>query len=273
MSLSINSSSMATSITSDATLASTALVQKRSASTASDSHVDIAAIDLNDPTRIDKYLKALGAPLKMGADAQNIANALVPTMQSLMRERPDLANAHFDFESDNGSIRVTSTSMSTGDRTWLQAQLNSNASLVHAVQSFHDDAVSGYATWAEADGTPLAQSDLDAVNQQADGLTGFMALFRGLGSDAQSSLMTDGTYRATDGEKLNLAQDPSSAAGFLDFMRSVRAAANGTSHFVTSSGRTMYGVLQMNIFETNSAAMPSFFPPSDTQTLGLREKA
>jgi hypothetical protein len=42
--------------------------------------------------------------------------------------------------------------------------------------------------WADADGTPLTQTDLDAVNKQADGLTGFMALLRGLGSDAQSYL-------------------------------------------------------------------------------------
>jgi hypothetical protein len=269
----MNSAIASLPITSDATLTSTAFVQKQSALTVADSPVDIAAIDPQDHTRIDKYLKALGAPLKMGQDAQNIANALITSMQSVVKERPDLANAQFDFESDSGSIRVTSSSMSASDRTWLQVQLNSNVSLVHAVQSFHDDAVSGYTTWADADGTPLTQTDLDAVNKQADGLTGFMALLRGLGSDAQSYLMTDGAYHTTDGEKLNLAQDPSTAAGFLDFMRSVQVAANGTSSFVTTSGRTMYGVLQMNIFQMNSSAMPNFFPPSDTQTLGLSEKA
>jgi len=263
----------ATTTTPSGTALASAAVAQPQESNAPSASLTVAAIDPQDHTRLDKYLTALNAPLKMGLDAEQIANALIPTMQSVLQARPDLANAQFDFESDSGSIRVTSSSMSASDKAWLQAQLNGNTALVQAVQTFHDDAVEGYTTWADADGNSLSQSDLESVNKQADTLTGFMALFAGLASTAQSSLMKNGSYYTANGEQMNLATNPSSAAGFLNFMRSVQAAANGTSRFVSSSGHTTYGALRMNIFEMNSSAMPNFFPASDTKTLGLNEQA
>lgn len=262
----------AVSVTSGTVLASGAALQPQAA-IAPSGPLTISSVDPQNRTRLDKYLKALNAPLKMGLDAERVANALMQTLQSVIRARPDLAHAQFDFESDNGSIRVTSSSMNASDKAWLQGRFNGNAALVGAVRAFHDDAVSGYTTWADADGTPLSPTELDAVKKRADGLTGFMALFAGLGSTAQSSLMKDGAYYRADGRTMNLGADPGSAAGFLDFMRSVQSAANGTATFVSSSGETMVGVLRMNIFEVNSAAIPSFFPASDTRTVGLSERA
>lgn len=239
--------------------------------------VTITAVDPLDQTRLNKYLSALGAPLKMGADAANIANALIPVMQSLIKERPDLANADFDFSSDNGSIAVTSKTMSAADKSWLQDKLNNSASLVQAVRSFHDDAVAGYSTWADADGNPLTASQTQAVSQQADKLTSFMSLFSKLGTEAQSTLMKGGTYHigsdTSSSNTLNLAQDPGSATGFLNFMKSVRAAKNGTATFTSSSGHTSYGVLRMDIFGTDSRAIPNFFPPTQTRSLGVDETA
>jgi hypothetical protein len=259
-------------------LASTALAgQSASATVTPDSAtpITVTAVDPLDQTRLNKYLSALGAPLKMGADAANIASALVPVMQSLIKERPDLANADFDFSSNNGSIAVTSKTMSAADQSWLQGKLNSSASLVQAVKSFHDDAVAGYSTWADADGNPLSAAQTQAVSQQADKLTSFMSLFSKLGSEAQSSLMKGGTYHlssdASSGNTLNLAQDPGSATGFLSFMKSVQAAKNGTATFTSSSGQTSYGVLRMDIFGTDSRAIPNFFPPTDTRSLGVDE--
>lgn len=235
--------------------------------------ITVSAVDPQDHTRLDKYLKALNAPLQMGVDAGNIANALVSTMQSVVKERPDLANAQFDFASSNGTIAVSSATLSEADKNWLQGKLNSNTALVQAVKSFHDDAVSGYTTWADADGKTLSQSESDAISKQADGLTSFMSLFNSMGSEVQSSLMTGGTYSTPDGAQLNLAQNPGSANGFLSFMQSVQAAKDGTATFTSTSGRTSYGVLRANIFEMSSSAIPNFFPPSDTQSLGFTEKA
>jgi hypothetical protein len=273
MSISINSANSTTLSVSDSALNSAAPTPGVSASQTTPSSITISAVDTQDHTRLDKYLKALNAPLQMGTDAQNIADALVPTMQSVIKERPDLANAQFDFASDNGAIVVSSTTMSNNDKTWLQGKLNSNASLVQSVKSFHDDAVAGYTTWAEVDGKPLSQSETDSISKQADSLTSFMDLFKNLGSQAQSSLMSGGTYSTSSGAPMNLAQDPGSAKGFLSFMQSVQSAKNGAATFATSSGQSMHAVLQMNIFEMNSSAMPNFFPPSDTQSLGFNEKA
>lgn len=72
---------------------------------------------------------------------------------------------------------------------------------------------------------------------------------------------------------LNLAQDPGSATGFLNFMKSVQAAKNGTATFTSSSGHTSYGVLRMDIFGTDSRAIPNFFPPTQTRSLGVDETA
>jgi hypothetical protein len=273
MSMSINLANAATLAGPDSAFNPTASTLALSASPDTPSAVTVTAVDPQDHTRLDKYLKALGAPLQMGVDAQNIANALVPIMHSLIKERPDLANTQFDFASNNGTIVVTSKTMSEADKTWFQGKLNSNASLVQAVMSFHDDAVSGYATWAEAGGSPLSQSESDVVSKQADGLTSFMDLFKNLGADAQASLMTRGTYHTPSGTRMDLSQDPGSATGFLGFMQGVQSATNGTATFTTSSGQSMYGVLRMNIFEMNSSAMPNFFPPSETQSLGVHETA
>jgi len=235
--------------------------------------ITLSPVDPRDHSRIDKYLDALGAPLRMGKDAQDIARALVSTMRALINTRPDLANAQFDFSSSDGVLVVSSAALGDSDKQWLQGQLNGNAALVQAVRSFHDDAVAGYAMWAEADGQPLSPARLESVSRQADGLTSFMNLFGKLGADAQQSLMTGGKYYRSDGSALDLGQDPSSAAGFLDFMRSADAAGLGTARFVTSSGKILDGVLGMNIFGMNSAAIPNFFPPSETRSLGVNETA
>lgn len=228
----------------------------------------VTAIDPQDPTRLDKYLKAITTPMTLGEDAQNVASALVPTMQEVVSERPDLAHAHFDFKSSNGAIQLVSKDLNADDKSWLQGKLNGNTALVQAVKTFHDDAVAGYASWADADGSPLTQAQLDEVSKEADGLVGFLDLFKNLGSDAQQYQMKDGTYTTTDGSPINLAQDPTTAAGFLAFNKSAQASANGTFSFTSNSGRVVSGG-RMNIFEINSPALPRFLPPSDTTTLGF----
>jgi len=253
-------------------LGSPGLMQSVPATEASRTHATVTAVDPSaTAARVAEYLDALGAPLKMGDDARNIANALTPTIQSVLSQRPDLANAHFDFHSSNGAIEVTSNDLGAGDISWLQGMLNGNASLVASVKAFHDDAVSGYAKWSEADGTPLTASQSGAVSEKADALGGFMSLFRSLGQDAQKYQMKDGDYRLADGSRMDLGQDPTTAAGFLLFAKSAQAAESGTSTFISTSGKTLYGG-QMNVFQ-NTSVIPNFFPHSGTGSLGFSQTA
>nr|WKF61402.1 hypothetical protein HUO10_005933 [Paraburkholderia busanensis] len=277
MSISVNSINAAsnlavTPLAPDTSLSGAALAQSTGDATLASSPVTVAPLDPQQTSaRLAQYLKALDAPLVMGADAQNILNALVPTMQSIVAQRPDLANAQFDFQSSNGSIQVISSTLSASDKSWIQAKLNGNSALVQSVQSFHDDAVAGYATWADADGSPLTQEQSNAVSKQADGLVSFLNLFQSLGNAAQQSLMKDGTYKAPDGTTANLAQNPTSAAGFLQFANSAQAFANGTVSFISNSGHNAYGN-KLNIFD-NDTVMPNFFPSSQTTSLGVDEVA
>ena len=144
----------------------TRLAQRSAASQASQASpsISISPVDpaLNE-ARLQKYLRALGAPLRMGQDASHIADALVSTMQSIMQERPDLANASFDFKTAGGALQVVAPDLSAADRQWLEATLNANTRLLSATAQFHDDAVAGYTQWASASGHSLTPEESGAV--------------------------------------------------------------------------------------------------------------
>ncbi|WP_148654677.1 hypothetical protein [Paraburkholderia caribensis] len=248
------------------------LVQSVPAVEASPARATVTVVDpAATAARVAKYQDALGAPLKMGNDARNIAKALTSTMQSILSQRPDLANAHFDFHPSNGSIKVTSKALGASDILWLEGKLNGNASLVASVKAFHDDAVSGYAKWSEADGASLTASQSDAISEKADGLGGFLSLFQSLGQDAQKYQMKDGDYKLADGSTMDLGQDPTTAAGFLLFVKSAQAAENGTSEFTSTSGATRY-VRPVDVFQ-NTSVIPNFFPDSESRSLGFSQTA
>jgi hypothetical protein len=209
----------------------------------------------------------LGLHMKLGSDAQTVGTALVSSMQSLIFQRPDLANAQFDFQSaDDGSIKVTSSTLSDSDKTWLQGLLNSNSGLVQAVKSFRDDAVASYSAAAEATGMTASQDQMDAVSAKADSI-GFMQLFKQMGADASQTLDSSSTYFAPNGAKIDPSQDPGSAVGLLNFMQGAQSLNAGTAKAVDNgTGRIVYGT-KMSVFE-NSDALPSFLP-TDSTSLGM----
>lgn len=222
-----------------------------------------------------KYQQALDSNARTGQDAQAVATALESSMQQLILQRPDLANAQFDFQSDNGTIKVTSGSLSDSDRTWLQNLLNSNGALVQAVQSFHTDLVGGYSAWADADGSPLTDAQSAAISSQADGLVSFMNLFGQMGASSKLPNADDKDVYALNGAKIDLTQDPGSAVGFLSFMQSAQAVANGTDVAKTPAG-DFYGVEKFNVFEQNPGspwAIRIPFFPADATSLGMHETA
>lgn len=226
-------------------------------------------------TTLAKYQQALDSNARTGQDAQAVATALVSSMQQLILERPDLANAQFDFQSDNGAIKVTSGTLGDSDRAWLQNLLNSNGSLVQAVQSFHNDLVGGYSAWANADGNSLTDAQSNAISKQADGLVSFMSLFRQMGASSKVPNADDKDIYALNGAKIDLTQNPDRAVGFLSFMQSAQSVANGADVAKTPVG-DFYGAEKFNIFVQSRSSpwkiqIPFF--PSDATSLGMHETA
>jgi hypothetical protein len=143
-----------------------------------------------------------------------------------------------------------------------------------AVQSFHNDLVGGYSAWANADGNPLTNAQSDAISKQADGLVSFMNLFKQMGASSKvpNAHDRDNIY-ALNGAKVDLTQDPGSAVGFLSFMQSAQAVANGADVAKTPVGN-FYGAEKFNVFERNLSSpwtiqIPFF--PSDATSLGMHE--
>lgn len=275
MSLSIGSASATIVAASDSTLNSVAMDQNATVKDAAlaSSVTSMTAVDPQDTAdRLARHLNAMTINSRTGADAQDVANALVSSMQALVLQRPDLASARFDFQSSNGTIKVVSDSLSESDKTWLQNLLNNNDSLVQAVNAFHGDAVGGYAAWADADGTPLTDAQAQAVSKQADGMVSFMQLFRQMGSAGAQGMFKDGPYYAPNGAKIDLTQDTGNAVGFLSFMQSAQAMANGTDKYVGPNGHSLFGAAKFNVFELNASAVPDFYPTRAT-SLGVDETA
>ncbi|NKJ49315.1 hypothetical protein CIC12_21795 [Burkholderia sp. SG-MS1] len=251
---------------------STVLNQVVDATAATASPITVTAVDPQTTgKRVTQYLTAMETNFRTGQDAKDVANALVSTMQTLTEQRPDLANAQFDFQSDNGSIKVTSNTLSDSDKTWLQNLLNSNGSLVQAVHAFHSDAVSGYAQWAEADGAPLTDAQSQAISKTVDRKTNFMDIFQQLNTQgAQWVSEGGGTLEGSNGSKIDFSQNAKTAAGFLSFMQSAQIVENGADRYVESNGTVSYGGIKGDLFD--QSLMPDFFPTPST-SIGVHETA
>lgn len=235
---------------------------------------DPASFSAADAT-LTKYKQALDSNARTGQDAEDIAKALVSSMQQLILQRPDLANAQFDFQSDDGTIKVTSNTLSDSDRTWLQNLLNSNGALVQAVQSFHSDLVGGYKAWADADGQPLDDAQSQAISKQADKLVSFMTLFRQMGASSVVPHEDTKDIYALNGAKIDLTQNPGSAVGFLSFMQSAQAVETGEDVAKTPIG-SFYNVEKFDVFQQSLSAPGSIripFFPADATSIGLHTTA
>ncbi|WP_179401544.1 hypothetical protein [Burkholderia guangdongensis] len=202
-------------------------------------------------------------PLKLSADAQRIARALALVVHAIVRERPDLALAPFDFAVRDRAIHITSVDLNDGDRAWFDSQLNGNDRLVRAVRSFHDNAVRGYLLAAECLGQPVAPHECDEVSRQADALVTFIALFGQLAKEMAASLAfaygKDSTFRAESGVRIDLTQPIAHAIDFLAFMQSARALANGLAYATRPDGSTVPIESRLNLFY--GSGIPVFFPP------------
>ena len=231
-----------------------------------DAHADMLA-------RLPTILKAYGTQNVMAYDASHVMDALVPTMHSVIDQRLDLANAKFDFQTDNGHLKVVSSTMSAEDKAWLEDQLNANKALVSATQSFHEHAVEGYQLWTSLGTSPSTGIDTAAISAAADSKFSFMDIFQRFGQ-ASKGLDQGGSYYTSDGMKIDFNLIPRTALSFLRFAKTANAIEAGDVRYVhDASGREFNGALKGSIFYLFGDAMPEFRPTDDSNTLGFSARA
>lgn len=85
-----------------------------------------------------KQMSILG---NLSTKLRDVTSQLATSLHEIIAKRPDLADAQFDFMTDNGQIKVVSKTMTESDRAWVESTLNANAGLVLATRAFHQQAV------------------------------------------------------------------------------------------------------------------------------------
>lgn len=261
------------SVTPQSTSISSAALSQTAPADSASAVTGIAQVNpATDSTSLDAALQALSSAGKLQGDLQNIASALVPSMQKIIEDRPDLANANFDFQSSNGSIKVVSSSLSESDKAWLEKTFNANKGLVDAVQTFHDDATKSYALWAKADGQTLSSSDTAKVSQLADQTFSFMSMFQHASQTMLQNMFKDGSYTTPNGAPINFHQSVNSPIGFLVFQKSNQSIVEGTDTYTSPLGHSYYGAIKGNFF-FGSGVIPDFMPSMSSNSVGVDTKA
>jgi hypothetical protein len=268
MPLAINSLGPASITPQSTAISSAALSQTAPADSAS----AVTAMAQVNPTTnsasLDAALQALGSAGKLSDDLQNVASALVPSMQKIIEDRPDLANANFDFQSEDGSIKVVSSSLNDSDKAWLEKTLNANKGLTDAVQTFHDDATKSYALWAKADGQTLSSSDTAKASQLADQTFRFMNMFEHASQTMLQNMFNDGSYTIPNGAPINFHQSVNSPLSFLVFQKSNQSIVEGTDTYTSPLGHSYYGAMKGNFF-FGSGVIPDFMPSMSSHSVGV----
>jgi len=271
MSLAINAS-VSASVASTTSLGSAALKQASPAGLDANVSITPAPTSGLDSPSLQQSLKALSLHAKLAGDLQGVASALVPAMQKVIEDRPDLAMASFDFQSDNGGIKVISDALNDSDKAWLEKTLNANQGLVKAVQTFHDDATTSYGLWSDAFGQPLSAADADKVSSLADSQFSFMRMFKNASQSMTQAMDPNGHYAASNGAPIDFHQNVNSPLSFLIFQKSNQAVLDGTNAYTTSTGRTFYGSIEGNFFADNKV-ISDFFPATSAASVGLNVTA
>jgi hypothetical protein len=224
-------------------------------------------------SRLPTIFKTYNTQYVMAYDASHVMDALVPTMQSVIDQRPDLANVKFDFQTDNGHLKVVSSAMSAKDKAWLEDQLNANKALVSAAQSFHEHAVEGYQLWASFGKSSSTDIDTAAISATADSKFSFMDIFQRFGQ-ASAGLDQGGSYYISDGTAIDFNLVPNTALSFLRFAKTTNAMEVGGIRYVDgASGREFNDALKGSIFHVFGYVMPTFRPTDDSNTLGFSARA
>ncbi|WP_027781376.1 MULTISPECIES: hypothetical protein [Burkholderia] len=173
---------------------------------------------------------------------RGVTDALATSLQDIVAKRPDLADAPFDFMTDDGRIKVVSKTLTDGDRAWIESTLNANAGLVLATRAFHEQAVDIAAQGAAVRGDTFTDGDRAAASQGADARFHFMSLLNRSVADNPPPVPPGGHFTTRDGTTLTIAPSAGSARGTLALLDTARQLSSGAAIFVDSSGKKSYGM-------------------------------
>ncbi|ALX15084.1 hypothetical protein P350_26710 [Burkholderia cepacia JBK9] len=200
---------------------------------------------------------------------RGVTDALATSMQDIVAKRPDLADAQFDFMTDNGRIKVVSKTMTDSDRTWVESTLNANASLVLATRDFHQQAVDIAAQGAAVRGDTFTDGDRAAASQGADARFQFMSLLNRSVADNPPPVPPGGHFTAQDGTALTIDASAGSARGTLALLNTARQLSSGAAIFVDRSGEKSYG-MRMELFGVGFDVLAGY-TPDGSNSVGFHE--
>ncbi|WP_175886628.1 hypothetical protein [Burkholderia sp. BCC0044] len=205
-----------------------------------DAPISVRAIDP------DAMQAAMTKQLSMVGDLtmklRGVTDALATSLQDIVAKRPDLADAQFDFMTDDGRIKVVSKTLTDSDRAWVESTLNANAGLVLATRDFHEEAVDIAAQGAAVRGDTFTDSDRAAASQRADARFHFMSLLDRSVADNPPPVAPGGHFTTQDGTTLTIEPSAGTARGTLALLNTARQLSSGAAIFVDASGNKSYGI-------------------------------
>lgn len=172
---------------------------------------------------------------------RGVTSQLATSLHEIVAKRPDLADAQFDFKTDNGRIQVVSKTMTESDRAWVESTLNANAGLVLATREFHQQAVDFAGQGAAAVGETFTDDDRQVASQRADADFLFMKELNVSVARNQKLEEVGGHFTAQDGTRLKFDQSAGSARGTLALLDTDRQLSSGAAIFVDDLGQKTYG--------------------------------
>ncbi|WP_322087249.1 hypothetical protein [Burkholderia sp. BCC1999] len=201
---------------------------------------------------------------------RGVTDPLAASMQEIVAKRPDLADASFDFTTDNGQIKVESTSLAETDRAWIESTLNANAGLVLATNAFHEQAVDLAAQGAAVRGDTFTDGDRAAAGRSADARFHFMSLLNA--SVARNQPLASGEHLvAQDGTPLTVGQSAGTARGTLALLNTARQLSSGTAILVDRSGRETAG-MRAELVDVGLDVLAGYTPDGGS-SVGFHETA
>ncbi|WP_206244524.1 hypothetical protein [Novosphingobium terrae] len=221
-----------------------------------------------DITRTQMYAQwqAEGALVQ---DTQDLANTVTAAFQSIIAQRPDLANATFDFTGGKDGIKVTSSALTDDDRAWLEKQLNANSALVDVVNRFNGDlgkvVDAAAAIKAREAGIPAPPKTPTA---KIDGTVPVLALLQGVvNKAAPSDSSDDSTYTDSWGQPVDLrTAKTTSLAGMIDAKRQLDALQDGSIVTHLANGRVLHGAYTDSDPYMAAVSIAAAFVPSASST-------
>lgn len=185
-----------------------------------------------------KQMSILG---NLSTTLRDVTSQLATSMHELIAKRPDLADAQFDFMTDNGRIKVVSKTMTESDRAWVESTLNANAGLVLATRAFHQQAVDFAGQGAAAVGETFTDDDRQVASQRADADFLFMKEINASVARNRKFEEVGGHFTTQDGTRLTFDPSAGSARGTLAVLDTDRQLSSGAAIFVDDTGQKTYG--------------------------------